>query len=277
MNNILNKLNELTTTWSNNIQVIPYNNELIVIVSLTIDNVTRSFTAQGLDLDEVTVNAYMKCLDSFGIILESNTAKETKEATIIQETTEDINAWLDAPIVIGPKATELVDEYKDHPLVVKGLIRGDQIKAIEEFKTKYRVTTDEHFNYYLKNWCEYKNVRNITTKKELIGAGIEHIDNFINFIKEVEDISKVHIVDTLNHKLTDIQLEAINRIEMELKLNTSEDYIEHIENWKEHGGSCTVKSKHDLFASSSKCIDSFIAFMDNKIEILTNGIDIPEL
>lgn len=63
-------------------------------------------------------------------------------------------------------------------------IRQDQIEFMKKFQNALKIDTEEKFDTYVKAWSDAKTV-GITTKKNLVAAGPEALDLFIEWIKEV--------------------------------------------------------------------------------------------
>lgn len=82
------------------------------------------------------------------------------------------------------------DEYEDDDdTPIEGSsITNRQIRFMNEFKEYNNIDTDEKFDYYVKTWATNNVIDNIMTKKELVKAGYDMLENFICWIKKMQPV-----------------------------------------------------------------------------------------
>jgi hypothetical protein len=107
-------------------------------------------------------------------------------------TFNDSLSYFDDEMPIGTKVVETVEEAieedpTDNECPIPGTtITNKQIKFINNFKEFNQIDNDEKFNYYVLTWATNNAVDDIKTKKELIMAGYDMLENFISWIKVMQ-------------------------------------------------------------------------------------------
>lgn len=89
-------------------------------------------------------------------------------------------------------------EERDNATPIPGSdITQRQIDFMNEFKEYNKIDNDSKFDYYVKTWATHNSVDNINTKKELISAGKDILENFIVWIKNFQPVLDQGIVSPI--------------------------------------------------------------------------------
>lgn len=75
------------------------------------------------------------------------------------------------------------EEFHQHAINKFGL-RQDQIDFMKMFQHNFKIDNEVKFDSYVSAWNDMKHT-GITTKKQLVSAGEQALDDFISWIKEV--------------------------------------------------------------------------------------------
>lgn len=215
--NTYEKLNTITNNdWSYTIDNILYNvdNSYNVVISLFIRGRVMSGVGSDISIKKATDLA----LDMAYDMLFSRPVKETKIEVNTLEEKESVNEFTNLSEYVSlDKEQEVVEEEfstfdeideietsivscdnDDDECPIPGSdITNKQIRFMNEFKEHNQIDTDEKFDYYIKTWASNVAVDDINTKKELIQAGYDTLENFIKWIKVMQPTLEKGIVSPI--------------------------------------------------------------------------------
>lgn len=111
--------------------------------------------------------------------------KENKEEKEVLTTLEEIEKMEQEMGVAKPEKINDGEEVQpQQPAPNKFGLRQDQIKFMKMFQHNFKIDNEVKFDSYVSAWNDM-NHTGITTKKQLISAGEKALDEFITWIKEV--------------------------------------------------------------------------------------------
>lgn len=127
-------------------------------------------------------------------ILLDKTQEEAQEDEV-QEYNEEEYSTFDE---IDESQASIVEDDNDDERPIPGSdITNRQIRFMNEFKEHNQIDSDEKFDYYIKTWASNVAVDDINTKKELIQAGHDTLENFIKWIKVMQPALEKGIVSPI--------------------------------------------------------------------------------
>lgn len=294
----LNKNHE----WSNDLDIIIRGEKVIVKYTLIIDKEKRVTIAEDKDIDLAEEKALKRALIAHNIEIPqqenksenkpTREVKQTKEEKSTEETKEE------KPVEEKPA------ENKVHSLVANGFLRQDQFDFFIEFKEKGCKGIDDCFELTVKNFGEYNNYPQIQTKQQLITAGKDVVDKFIEWVCKYHVEYGNYQGDTfedehtqpkkkttqegegqkqpnplvLSGKITQEQIDFLNQAQKDFNITTDDEFTNLLINWSEFGGYETIKTKKQLLNAGITVIGKFITFLKETYHVHQNKtIKMPDL
>lgn len=216
--NTYEKLNKITNNdWSYTIDNILYNvdHSYNVVISLFI----KGRVMAGVGSDTSIKQATDLALDMAYDMMFSRTIQETKIETNTVEEREPVNEFtnLSEHILLDKEQENIIEEEfstfdeidenetsivncdnDDEECPIPGSnITNKQVRFMNDFKEHNQIDTDEKFDYYIKTWASNVAIDDINTKKELIQAGYDTLENFIKWIKVMQPTLENGIVSPI--------------------------------------------------------------------------------